>query len=69
MMRAWVITIVAAVVALGFAVRFERPQIKLASAMEPAPTQFGAAEARLLAMVNDARKQAGRDARRRPTSY
>ena len=28
MMRAWMITIIAAVVALGFAVRFERPQIQ-----------------------------------------
>jgi uncharacterized protein YkwD len=62
MMRTWMITIIAAVVALGFAVRFERPQIRQASAMEPASTQFGAAEAHLLAMINDARKQAGRDA-------
>jgi len=59
-LQAWSIIAAVLVVGAGFAVRFSSPA-KPAAAPALAPDQFGTTEARLLDLVNDARRQAGLD--------
>jgi uncharacterized protein YkwD len=57
-LQTWSIIAAVLVVGAGFAARFNSP-VKLAAAPVLPPDQFGAAEARILDLVNDARRESG----------
>lgn len=59
-LQAWVIMVSVIAVGAGFVVRFSSP-VKPAAPPSLAPDQFGTTEARILDLVNDARREAGRD--------